>query len=72
MMKSSGFVRDVIAKHFYTILTSIEFQWILNLAISELAIHTETRGGVLINIFSVRIGSRIALKSAYIMNGTLN
>ena len=54
MIKSSGFVRDVIAKHFYAILTSIKFQWIFILSVSELAIQTETRWNVLIDNFSMK------------------
>ena len=53
MVKSLDFVFNVIAKNFNTILTSIEFQWIFNLAIGEHTIHTETRGDVLIDFFSV-------------------
>ena len=54
MVKPFGFIRDAIEKHFYTIITSIKYQWIFNLFISELAIHTETRGDVINNNFSVR------------------
>ena len=49
MVEFTCFIRDVIAKHFYTILASIKFQWILYLSIRELAIHTKTRGNVMIN-----------------------
>ena len=70
MIKSSGFVRDVIAKHFYTILTCIKFQWISKLSISKLTINTKARGNVFIDFFIVwelsglgvdsSIGSRFA------------
>ena len=79
MIESFGFVFDVIARHFYTILTSIEFQWIFNLSISKLAIRTETRKNVLIDNLvydfselglEASIGLRIDSKSAYMTNGT--
>ena len=81
MGKSLDFVFNVIAKHIYTILTSIEFQWIFDLPISEHTIHSETRGAVLIDFFSVdpsglglgsSIGLRLASKYPYMMNGILN
>ena len=53
MVKSFDFVFNLIAKHLYTILTSIEFKWIFDLSISEHTIHAETRWDVLIDIFSV-------------------
>ena len=53
MITSSGLIRGVIAKHLYAILTYIECQWIFNFPISELALHTDARGDVLVNNFSV-------------------
>ena len=53
MIKSSGFVIDVIAKHIYTILSSIKFQWIFNFPINELTINAKARGNVFIDFFSV-------------------
>ena len=60
MVKTLGFVFNVITKHFYTILTSIEFQWIFNLSIRERTNHAETRGDVLIDFFGawfIRVGT---------------
>ena len=53
MIKPSGFVIDVIAKHFYTILTFIKFQRIFNFPISELTMNAKARGNVFIDFFSV-------------------
>ena len=55
MVKRFGFVIDLITKHFYTILAPIMFLWIFNFSISKLAIHTETRGNVLIYFFIVLV-----------------
>ena len=52
MIKSSGFVRDVIAKHFYTVLTTIEFQWIFIFPISGLTINAKATWNVFIGFFS--------------------
>ena len=52
-MKSVGFVFHAVAKHFYTVLTSVEFQLTFNFSISKLAMRTQTRGNVLIDNFSV-------------------
>ena len=80
MTKSSDFVFSVIAKHFYTILTSIKFQWIFNFPISKLTINSKARGNVLLislvyELFVLgvdpSIGSRFASKPAYILNGPL-
>ena len=43
MMKPSGFVRDVITKYLNTILTSMEFQWICNFSINELAMNAKSQ-----------------------------
>ena len=54
MIEPAGFIRDVIAKHLYAFLnTSINFQWIFDFHISNLAIHAETRGSVFIDLFGV-------------------
>ena len=82
MITSFGFVFNVMEKHFYTILSSTEFQWIFNFPKSKLAIDAETRGNVVIYISLVydfsgskldySVGLRIASKSAYMTNSTLN
>ena len=53
MIKSSGFIRDVIAKHFHTILTFIELYWIFTFPISKLTINAKAKGNVVIDLFSV-------------------
>ena len=53
MIQPMCFPFDVITKLFYTILTSIDSQWILYLPISELALNAVSRGDVLINAHCV-------------------
>ena len=55
MIKPMSFSFDVITKLLNTICSSIELQWILNRAVSELAINTPTRGNVLVNTLAVRL-----------------
>ena len=50
-----SFSFDVITKLLNMICSSIELQWVLNLAVSELAINTPTRGNVLVNTLAVRL-----------------
>ena len=53
MVKPSCFFLHIIAKHLYTILAPVKFQWGTNLPISELALDAKTRGDMSINLLGV-------------------
>ena len=53
VVKPSCFFFDVVAKHLYTILASVKFQWIFNWPMSKLAADAKARWNVVINLFGV-------------------
>ena len=54
MVKSFGFVLNVIIKLFYAILASVKFQWVFYISmIGEHTIHAEHREDVFIDDFGV-------------------